>query len=158
MTVAHHSDFLHQHRVLLFFIEFNILICICKRENDTFEPSTIICPTATTTVSVPASHHEKKKATKVGHALDPQGMLHQHTDVPGYQNFLRMSNAFFDLTKECIHLGLKKSAINFRNPLEVGFKLAITLRHLATGETYTSLQYHWFFGHTATCKFVSHVC
>ena len=47
---------------------------------------------------------------------------------------------------------------NFRKPLEVGLKLAIALRHLATAETYISLQYHWLVGHTAICKFVPQVC
>ena len=32
------------------------------------------------------------------------------------------------------------------------------LRYLATGETYTSLQYHWLVGHTTICKFVPKVC
>ena len=38
---------------------------------------------------------------------------------------------------------MKKEVINFRKPLEVGLKLAITLKYLATGETYMSLQCHW---------------
>ena len=36
--------------------------------------------------------------------------------------------------------------------------MARTLRHLATGETNTSLQYHWFVGHITICKFVPQVC
>ena len=43
---------------------------------------------------------------------------------------------------------LRKSITNFRKPLEVGLKLAVTLRHLSRGETYTSLQYHWRVGRT----------
>ena len=66
-----------------------------------------------------------------------------HTDISGYQNFVRMPSVFFYLIEECIHDYIKKSVTNFRKPLEIGLKLAITLRHLATGETYTSLQYHW---------------
>ena len=43
-----------------------------KTEKDTFEPSTISFPTATTTVTAPASLPDKKKATKpLGNALDP---------------------------------------------------------------------------------------
>ena len=81
-----------------------------------------------------------------------------HTDIPGYQNFVRMPPAFFYLIQERIHHHIKKSVTNFRKPLEVGLKLAITLRHLATGQTYTSLQYHWLVGRPTICKFVPQVC
>ena len=50
------------------------------------------------------------------------------------------------------------SAIKVQLELEVGLKLAVTLRHLSTGETYTSLQYHWRVGRTTICKFVPQVC
>ena len=53
---------------------------------------------------------------------------------------------------------LRKSITNFRKPLEVGLKLAVTLRHLSTGESYTSLQYQWRVGRTTICKFVPQVC
>ena len=61
---------------------------------------------------------------------------------------------FFNLIEKCIPNHIKKSVTNFRKPLEVGLKLAIMLRHLATGETYTSLQYHWLAGRTTICKFL----
>ena len=57
-----------------------------------------------------------------------------------------------------MHHRIKKSVTNFRKSLEVRLKLAITLRHLATGETYTSLQYHWLVGQIIICNFVSVVC
>ena len=80
-----------------------------------------------------------------------------HSDIPGYQNFVRMPPAFFDLIKECIHHRIEKSVTNFRKPLEVGLILAITVRHLATGKNYTSLQYHWLVGGITICKFVNQV-
>ena len=39
------------------------------------------------------------------------------TDISGYQNFIRMPPAFFDLTEECIHHRMKKSVPNIRKPL-----------------------------------------
>ena len=36
--------------------------------------------------------------------------------------------------------------------------MAVTLRHLSTGESYTSLQYHWRVGRTTICKLVPHIC
>ena len=80
-----------------------------------------------------------------------------HADIPGYQNFVRMIPAFFYLTEELIHYRIKKSVSNFSKLLDVGLKLVITPRHLATGETYTSLQYHWLIVQTTICKFVSQV-
>ena len=67
-----------------------------------------------------------------------------------------MPAAVFDLIQECTHLCIKKEVTNFRKT--VGLKLAITLRHLATGETYMPLQYHWLVGQTTICKFVPKVC
>ena len=64
------------------------------------------------------------------------------TDIPGYRNFTRMEPAFFYLIEERIAPHLRKSTTNFRKPLvAVRLKLAVTLIHLSTRETYTSLQY-----------------
>ena len=63
------------------------------------------------------------------------------TDIPGYRNFTRIEPTFFYLIEERITPHLMKSITNFRKPLGVGLKLAVTLRHLSTGESYTSLQY-----------------
>ena len=55
------------------------------------------------------------------------------TNIPGYRNFTRMEPAFLHLIEERITPRLRKSTTNFRKSLEVGLKLAITLRHLSTG-------------------------
>ena len=80
------------------------------------------------------------------------------TDIPGYRNFTRMQPAFFYLIEERIAPHLRKSSTNFRESLEVGLKLAVTFRHLSTGESYTSLQYHWGVRRSTICKFVPQVC
>ena len=79
-------------------------------------------------------------------------------DIPGYQNFVRMPAAAFDLIHECIHGHINMEVTNFREPLEAGIKLTITLRPLATGEMCTSLQYHWLVGQTSIYKFVCKAC
>ena len=63
----------------------------------------------------------------------------------------------FYLIEERITPTLRKSITNVRKPLEVGFKLVVTLRHLFTRESYTSLQYHQRVGRTTICKFVPQV-
>ena len=80
------------------------------------------------------------------------------TDIPDYRNFITVPPAFFDLIENRIFNRLKKSHTNFRKPLEVGLKLEITLSHLSTGESYTSLQYHLRVGSTTIYKFVPKVC
>ena len=74
------------------------------------------------------------------------------TDIPGYRNFTRMEPVFFYLIEERITPHLRKSITNFRKPLEVRLKLAVTLRHLSTGESYISLQYQWRVGRMTICK------
>ena len=132
-----------------------------KTDKDTFERSTIICPRATTTASAPASHQEKKATQHLGHPI-PWIIQRQekgcnlmddniHTDIPGYQNFVRIPPAFLTSSRNAFNT-------NFKKPLDNGQKLAITLRHQATRDTYTSLQYHWLFDCTTICKFVLQVC
>ena len=64
----------------------------------------------------------------------------------------------FYLIEERITPHLRESITNFRKSLEVGLKLTVTLRHLSTGEGYTTLQYYWRVGRTTICKFVPQVC
>ena len=45
-----------------------------------------------------------------------------------------------------------------REPLSSGLKLAVTLRHLATGDSYTTLQYAFRVASLTTNKFVPEVC
>ena len=80
------------------------------------------------------------------------------TDIPGYRNFIRMEPTFSWKIHGRSTPHLRKSITNFRKPLEVRLRLAVTLRHLSTRETYTSLQYHWRVGRMTLCKFVPQVC
>ena len=153
-------------RVLLYFkILFNILICvmICRQKRTHLNPGPV------PTLQPPSQPKEKTKATKPW--VMPWILQRQekgcyssvlpdliHTDIPGYQNFVRLPPAFYDLIKEHIHHCFKKSVTSFRKPSEVGLKLAITLRHLATEQNSNSLQYHWLVDRTTICKFVPQVC
>ena len=117
------------------------------------EPRTSTCPTSSTTDTALASPRRKnppnpwvmlwiiQRQEKVCYSNLLVNLI--HTDIPGYQNFVKMHPTFSDLTEERIHHHIKKSVTSFRKPLKLGLKLAIILRYLATGDTYTSLQYRW---------------
>ena len=75
------------------------------------------------------------------------------TDQPGFKNYLRMTPEFFEMLKERLVPRLTKRKTNWREPLSVGMKIAITLRFLATGESYTSLHYQFRTGKATISKF-----
>ena len=54
------------------------------------------------------------------------------TDIPGFTNFMRMTPKFFELIKTPLEPHLARQATNYRGPISVGEKLALTIRYLAT--------------------------
>jgi hypothetical protein len=64
-------------------------------------------------------------------------------DTNSFTNFLRMPPHIFDELLTMLYDNLLKQTTRMRQPLEPGLKLAMTLRHLATGATYTCMQYGW---------------
>ena len=61
------------------------------------------------------------------------------TDIPGFTNYMRMTPEFFEMIKTRLEPRLARQATNYRAPINVGEKLALTIRYLATGDSYTSL-------------------
>ena len=53
---------------------------------------------------------------------------------------------------------LARQATNYRAPISVGEKLALTIRYLATGESYTSLSCQFRVGRSTISKFIPEVC
>ena len=165
MTGTHQEQLIDHLRVLLFFIEFNILLYIMisrhKRQQNP-APAQSVSPSP-----LPPIRRRKPQNQWVMPWLlqrEERGCYRTlldeliTTDIPGYRNFTRMEPAFFYLIEERITPHLRKSITNFWKPLEVGLKLAVTLRHLSTGETYTSLQCHWRVGRMTIWKFLPQVC
>jgi hypothetical protein len=64
-------------------------------------------------------------------------------DVPSFTNFVRMPPHVFDDLLGRLEPRITKQTTRFRSPLEPGLKLAMTLRHLATGARYSSIHYGW---------------
>ena len=136
MPATHQRDFLYMLSVLFVFIEFNILLYIMTDRQIRTHLN------AGSPQPQPASRRRRKPpnpwVTPWILQRPEEGCYSNlladliHTDIPGYHNFVRMPPAFLYLIEEHIHQGIKKSVTNFRNPLKVGLKLVIMLRHLAT--------------------------
>ena len=76
------------------------------------------------------------------------------TDIPGFTNFMRMTPEFFEMIKIRLEPRLARQATNYRAPVSVGEKLALTIRYLATGESYTSLSCQFRVGRSTLSKFL----
>ena len=83
--------------------------------------------------------------------------LHRE-DQKGYKNYLRITPDLFEEMVEKLTPHLEKQTTFMRQPLEVGLKLAVTLRFLATGNSYASLQYSFRVHESTISKFVPEVC
>ena len=80
------------------------------------------------------------------------------TDIPGYTNYMRMAPEFFEMIKTRLGPRLARQATNYRAPISVGEKLALAIRYLATGESYTSLSCQFRVGRSTISKFLPEVC
>ena len=64
-------------------------------------------------------------------------------DPKAFKNFMRMPPNMFDEIVERLTPSITKTTTKWRDPLEPGLKVAITLRHLAAGTKYKEMQYAW---------------
>ena len=80
------------------------------------------------------------------------------TDIPGFTNNMRMTPEFFEMIKTRLEPHLARQATNYRAPISVGEKLALTIRYLATGESYKSLSCQFRVGRSTISKFLPEVC
>jgi hypothetical protein len=79
-------------------------------------------------------------------------------DPASYINFVRMTPDLFDELVDRLSPGLTKQDTHYRNALQPALKVAITLRHLATGERYTSMRFGFRVPHNTISKLVKEVC
>ena len=75
------------------------------------------------------------------------------TDIPGFTNYMRMTPEFFEMIKTRLEPHLARQATNYRAPISVGEKLALTIRYLAT-----SLSCQFRVGRSTISKFLPEVC
>ena len=79
-------------------------------------------------------------------------------DIASFKNFVRVDPEMFDELAQRICPRIKKQDTKWRQALEPGLKLAITLRYLATGDSYHSLMYGFRVAHNTISKVVKEVC
>ena len=75
-----------------------------------------------------------------------------------FKNFTRMSPEDFDYLQEAIAQYVKKQVTSFRPPIKVAEQLGVTLRFLATGDSYRSLSYLSSISHVTISRFIPKVC
>ena len=69
-----------------------------------------------------------------------------------------MTPEFFEMIKTRLQPHLARQVTNYRAPISVGEKLALTIRYLATWESYTSLSCQFRVGRSTISKFLPEIC
>ena len=75
-----------------------------------------------------------------------------------YRNFIRLKKDLFNEIVERVRPYLERKESNFREPLDVGIQVAITLRFLATGDTYISIGYAFRVAPNTISKVIPATC
>ena len=79
-------------------------------------------------------------------------------DPASFQNFLRIQPHMFDELLARVQSRITKQDINYRKALDPGTKLAATLRHLASGDTYASMKFDFRIPANTLSVLVKEVC
>ena len=79
-------------------------------------------------------------------------------DPASYFNFLRVPPEMFDELHERLRPRCTKQDTTFRKAIEPGLKIAMTLRHLASGDKYASMKFDFRVPHNTMSLCVREVC
>ena len=79
-------------------------------------------------------------------------------DPKAFHNFMRMTPDMFDELLARVGPRITKETTNMREPLSPGLKLAVTLRHLATGAQYEDMKFPWRVPANSISIIVREVC
>ena len=78
-------------------------------------------------------------------------------DESAFLNFMRLPPAMYDELLQRVEPRITKQTTFYRAPLEPGLKLAITLRHLASGSKFNDMRYGWRVPHNTISILVRQV-
>ncbi|KXJ06492.1 hypothetical protein AC249_AIPGENE21392 [Exaiptasia diaphana] len=104
---------------------------------------------------VELSSEKKKKTAKEEEELVAELELE---DVQGYNQYFRMDKSQFSYLGDLIDTLVRRSDTVMRKSIKTDERLAVTLRYLATGETFKSLEYQFRIGRKAISNIVLEVC
>lgn len=79
-------------------------------------------------------------------------------DITSVRNFLRMNENTFEKLLEMVEEKISKRDTHLRSCIPAKLKLIITLRYLATGESFTSLMYNFRISLSSISLFIPDVC
>ena len=79
-------------------------------------------------------------------------------DAEAYHNYHRVDEETFNELLNLIHDRIKKRTTNMREPIDPGMRLAITLRYLASGDSYHSLEFNFRVPHNTISGIVTETC
>lgn len=82
----------------------------------------------------------------------------RYEDPASYFNFLRVPPVMFDELLDRLRPLITKQDTPYRKALEPGLKLAMTLRHLASGDRYASMKFDFRVPHNTMSLCVREVC
>jgi hypothetical protein len=79
-------------------------------------------------------------------------------DVLGFKNFLRIDPDLFNELLQRITPRIERKDTFFRKALEPGLRLALTLRYMATGDSYKSLEYGFRVSNNSISRIIPDTC
>ena len=81
----------------------------------------------------------------------------RNEDKKSFENFMRMPSEMFDELVNRLSPRITKKSTTFRKSIPAGMKVAITLRHLASGTNYHSMRFGWRVPHNSISIIVKQV-
>ncbi|KAI4472002.1 hypothetical protein MML48_1g12228 [Holotrichia oblita] len=100
---------------------------------------------------------QEREASSQGNS----NLLHKELaveDKENYRNFIRMDEETFNELLQLVEHDIENNNTMFRNSISARDRLSITLRYLATGESYKSLSFSFRVGHSTISRIVPEVC